>query len=71
MPENNKMSTFELIQKKKLAIKMLEDQEFRLIVRKLSINRRINEETATEARIAEKIRKEKKKLSELIRASQL
>jgi len=65
------MSTFELIKKKKLAIKMLEDQEFRLIVRKLSINRRINEETEAETRIAQKIKMEKTKLSELIRASKL
>jgi len=39
------MSILELIQEKKIAIKMLEEEEFKLIVRKLSINRRINEET--------------------------
>ena len=65
------MTFFEMIEKKKLAIKILEDQEFRLIVRKLSVNRRINEETEAETRIAQKIKMEKKKLSELIRASKL
>ena len=70
-PENIEISTFELIEKKKFAIKMLEDQEFRLIVRKLSINRRINEETEAETRIAQMIKMEKTKLSVLIRASKL
>ena len=60
------MSILELIQEKKIAIKMLEEEEFKLIVRKLSINRRINEETNAEAQIAAKIRVEKLKLSELI-----
>ncbi len=65
------MSILELIQEKKIAIKMLEEEEFKLIVRKLSINRRINEETNAEAQIAAKIRVEKLKLSELISSCKL
>ncbi|CAG5105638.1 Oidioi.mRNA.OKI2018_I69.chr1.g2312.t1.cds [Oikopleura dioica] len=60
-----------LIQSKRVFIKMLEKEEFKLIVRKLSINEGINEVTETEAKLAARIKREKLELLALIKNSNL